>query len=125
MARMLIIPRNHTGGNNDVFVGMRFVSTNSKPLVYAVFPLGYHYSVDDQSALRRELYSLLKMIKRYSKNDSGNLEGMRVQKSEFPFNAYITIIKAYMKYGYYSESESRFQRAPAWQSELETHNSKC
>ena len=122
MADVLINPRNHTGGNNDDFIGMKFASENGAPSVNAFFPLGYHYAGIDnpaesgtktnQTALRKELYALLGTIKRYSRNDDGRLEGTTAQTDEFPFDAYITIIKSFMQNGYYIESEIKYKNAP-------------
>ncbi len=124
MPEIMVKPRNHTGGSNDDFVGMRFVSDSKKPFVEAIFPLGYHYktvgansksenfkSKENQDALKKELYSLLGIIKKYSRNDDGALEGTSSQTDEFPFDAYITIIKAFMQYGYYIESDIRYKNA--------------
>ncbi len=112
MAEVFIIPRNHTGGTNDDFVGMKFGSRDGKAVVDAIFPHGYkHSDKNNQEALKRELYSLLGTIKRYSRNAGQELHGTHGQTVDFPYDAYITIIKAFMQYGYYIESEIKYTSA--------------
>ena len=126
MANILIKPSNHTGGDNSDFVGMRFASESNQPSVEAIFPLGYHYTSigedgkpvdakapENQKALRKELFDLLGTIRTHSKSAAGTLEGVTNHLEEFPFDAYVTIVKAFMQYGYYLESEVRYKNAPA------------
>lgn len=113
MSETFIRPRNHTGGNNDDFVGMEFGSESGKPVVNAVFPLGYRFSSDSQADLKKELYELLRAIRRYSNNADGRLEGDRAYTDDFPFDAYVTVIKAFMQYGYYIEQEVRYDLSPS------------
>lgn len=113
MAEVKIEPRNHTGGTNDDFVGMQFASTDGRPTVDAIFPHGYkHSSKDNQAALKKELFSLLGVIKKHSKDTDQELHGTHGQTADFPFDAYITIIKAFMQYGYYVENEIKYKHAP-------------
>lgn len=112
MAEVQIEPRNHTGGNNDDFVGMQFESKDGVAVVRAIFPHGYkHSDKENQPALKKELFSLLSMINRYSRNAGQDLFKAREQTIDFPFDAYITIIRAFMQYGYYIESETKHKKA--------------
>jgi len=113
MADILIKPENSKSG--DTFVGMKFESVNGdKPsVVSAIFPLGYHYE-ENQETLKKELYELLCVIRRHSKNnDSESIGNIHTDKSvRFPFDAYITVIRDFMGHGYYIEREVRHKHAP-------------
>jgi hypothetical protein len=121
---ILIKPKNSADGKG--FVGMKFeTDKNGEPFVEAIFPLGYHYpGVDNtnilttdepdetQAALKKELSALLGAIRRHSKTNDGKLEGMTANQDGFPYDAIITIIRDFMQYGYYIESEIKYQNAP-------------
>ncbi|MDR3186481.1 MAG: LlaJI family restriction endonuclease [Christensenellaceae bacterium] len=113
MAEFFIRPRNHTGSSNDDFVGMVLRSTDaSNTFVDAIFPYGYKHSTNEKQAeLKKELFLLLNTIKRYSKSVEQELYGLRGVSEGFPFDAYITIIKAFMQNGYYIESEIKYKNA--------------
>ena len=99
MADIRIEPRNHTGGNNDDFVGMQFGSRDGDAVVGAIFPHGYRHSdKGNQAELKKELFSLLCAIKQHSKNAGQELHGTHGQTTDFPFDAYIHVIKAFMQY---------------------------
>lgn len=117
MSKVSINPKNHTGRDGDEFVGMRFTSKvdGRNPSVEAIFPLGYHCQVkENQDDLKKELYALLCAIKRHSENKDGDLDitKARSEKNIFPFDAYIAVIRDFMQYGYYIESEVKYKRAP-------------
>lgn len=114
MPEVIIEPRNHTGGNLDDFVGIKLEMKDGKATVYANFPHGYHYSDKEyKTELKKEIFSLLIAINRHSKNAGDELLGGHNNYMQyFPFDAYITIIKAFMQYGYYIESEIRYKKAP-------------
>jgi hypothetical protein len=102
---MLIKPRNIRKEDNDDFVGIRLVSCGEKSgCVEAIFPLGYH--LDGLSDKKKEIYSLLCLIKKYNKSDNlSNIHTASAEEDDFPFYAYITIIKLFMTMGYYTDTE--------------------
>jgi len=117
MPNVSINPKNHTNCDGDDFVGMKFVSKDDgeSPSVKAIFPLGYHCSdKKNQDELKKELYALLCTIKRHSENKDDNLDRTKAktEKNKFPFDAYIAVIRDFMQYGYYIESEIKYKRSP-------------
>jgi hypothetical protein len=117
MPDVSINPKNHIGCDGDVFVGMKFVSKDDgkSSSVEAIFPLGYRHSgKDNKGELKKELYALLCTIKRHSKNKDDNLNRTKTdtEKKEFPFDAYIAVIRDFMQYGYYIEREIKYKRSP-------------
>lgn len=121
MSDISITPKNHSGRDNDDFVGMKLVPKDGgqSPSVEATFPLGYHYSdkenrKENQDELKKELYALLCAIKRHSENKDGILNRVKAdsEKNDFPFDAYIAVIRDFMQYGYYIESEVKYKRSP-------------
>jgi hypothetical protein len=126
MADIVIRPKNPARGGKDVFVGMEFERPDDgAPSVKVTFPFGYHYAgIDDkkeqaspetQAALKKELYALLCAIRRHSQNSDGELTGNaadRETSGQFPFDAYIAVIRDFMRHGYYIESEIRHRNAP-------------
>jgi len=112
MPDVSINPKNHTSHDGDDFVGMKFVTDGS---VEAIFPLGYHHpDKDKKDELKKELYALLCTIKRHSENKEGDLDRTKTNtdKNKFPFDAYITVIRDFMQYGYYIEREVKYKRSP-------------
>jgi len=131
MANILIKPKNAPVGkkdDKDAFVGIKFGTVVGEPSsIEVIFPFGYHYTgkkptsepIDPektQTALKKELYTLLCVIKRHGGNDNNgdDLDGTTVHswKDKFPFYAYIAVIEDFMQYGYYIESEIKYKNAP-------------
>ena len=130
MSSFKIIPRNHVGTNDDEFVGMKFDVEDGNPIIRAIFPLGYHYagkeingkkdnpeiilSEENQEELKVQLLSLLTMISNYTGKIERNLGNLEDDSSlNYPFHAYVAIIKDFMKSGYYIESEIVHKRGTA------------
>jgi hypothetical protein len=117
MPNVSIDPKNHTNCDGDDFVGMKFVSKDDgkSSSVKAIFPLGYHcFDKKNQDELKKELYALLCTIRRHSENKDDNLDRTKAntEKNKFPFDAYIAVIRDFMQYGYYIESEIKYKRSP-------------
>jgi hypothetical protein len=117
MGRVTIQPRTHTNRDNDGFVGIRFKgesirnSDNNEGTIEAIFPLGYNYAtVENEDDLKKQIYELLAMIKSYNKvNGLSDLYGTSNYRDEFPFDAYMTIIRLFIESGYYTENETRYK----------------
>jgi hypothetical protein len=111
MEQVIVQPKNHTNRDNDDFVGIRFKSTigSTKGIIEAIFPIGYSFDKSDNE-LKKQVYELLTIIKRYNKgNGLSDLYGISSVSDEFPFDAYMTIIRSFMENGYYTESEKRYK----------------
>jgi len=94
----------------DSFVGVRF--ENGKPQVF--FPLGYFASdgVIDDSDLRQGFYNLISVLGDKTLTDvmQGSLlqEGWK-QSLEFPMQAYMEVMRFYLDFGYYTETEVSYK----------------
>lgn len=117
MGQVVIQPKAHTNRDNDDFVGIRFKSesmtgdASAEGVIEAIFPLGYSYAVaEKEDELKKQIYELLATIKRYNNgNGLTDLYGTSDFRDEFPFDAYMTIIRSFMESGYYTESETRYK----------------
>jgi hypothetical protein len=97
--------------DNDDFIGIKFVSSDGKNgSVEAVFPLGYHLDNLSDDDAKKEIYNLLCLIKKYNKSDNlSNIHTASAAEDDFPFYAYITIIKLFMTMGYYTDTEIQYR----------------
>ncbi len=125
MKEVKITACNHTNTDNDNFVGIKFIPAKGEDRgeVKVFFPLGYNYTknndaenedrgTESRSQLKQEIFSLLTTIKHYNKaTPSTKLFGTSDAAADFPFDAYLTIIKDFMQNGYYIENETRFKQA--------------
>jgi hypothetical protein len=132
MSNPLINPHCHTNSVNDEFVGMKFSQSkggDGEPTVDAIFPLGYHFSGITQDDLKRELYTLLTAIKQYSQNYHYDpLDGTAAhteESKEFPFDAYMAVIRDFMQYGYYIEREIKYKNAPMGKIDWKRTIARC
>jgi hypothetical protein len=108
---MKINIRNIQREDNDDFIGIKLISSDEKSgVVEAIFPLGYHLDDLSDDDKKKEIYSLLCLIKKYNKSDNlSNIHTASAVEDDFPFYAYITIIKLFMTMGYYTDTEIQYR----------------
>jgi hypothetical protein len=108
---MKINIRNIQREDNDDFIGIKLISSGEKTgVVEAIFPLGYHLDNLSDDEKKKEIYNLLCLIKKYNKSDNlSNIHTASVTEDDFPFYAYITIIKLFMTMGYYTDTEIQYR----------------
>lgn len=89
---------------NDTFVGVR--AKDGK--IMLCFPLGFDYENSDEKLVKKDIMLLLKTVKHTNtkvKSELLSQKSFLTQKDNFPITAYESIIKDYISYGYYKETE--------------------
>jgi hypothetical protein len=107
---MKISVRNIRKEDNDDFIGIKLItSTTKEGSVEAIFPLGYHLSVMTDDDKKKEIFNLLCIIKKYSKSDHlSNVPAVSFKEDDFPFHAYVTVIRLFMSMGYYMDNDIQY-----------------
>lgn len=99
---------------SDGFVGIQInkQNSNTKEILSIQFPIGYHLS-NDENGLKQDVLTLISVLSHlsdfepnfinyYFRNDN--------KVNTCPIDAYIFIIQDYLRYGYYKENYSVYQR---------------
>ena len=91
---------------DDGFVGIRF--RDRQPHVF--FPRGYTISEDD-NAVRKDIINLIAVLKKFSSQNEGqNRIGAGEEQTGFPILSYQHVIRDYLAHGYYTETETEYQK---------------
>ncbi len=100
--------RVNTNKESDVFVGI----TRKEDTYEVNFPIGYHLSADEKG-LRRDIYSLLNVLTRYTKKRESEIQdGLKSEDAaSIPIQAYLYLIKDFFERGYYKERKTYYQTA--------------
>lgn len=95
--------------DEDSFVGIR-VKDND---IRITFPMGYNLVESDDKVIRKEILSLLSILKKFNKKKNSEESFERSQQSvlEFPIISYQHLILDYFSNGYYSEKEVDYSSA--------------
>lgn len=89
----------------ESFVGLKIID-GKKPTIF--FPYGFSPSTDDEN-LRKDIISLLSIIKKFSDKNDGDLIENKNSILAYPIESYIYLIKDYLQNGYYIEKEKTYK----------------
>ncbi|MCL1986438.1 MAG: LlaJI family restriction endonuclease [Firmicutes bacterium] len=111
-----------TNENGDNFVGIK-VDKNG---IFVHFPLGYDLPTsNNEQVLRRDIVNLISVISEYRQSSKFAEENFTAQNSNFPVNAYITLITDFLQRSYYTETEQKYTTSTAgkihWNRTIRKH----
>ncbi len=95
--------------DEDSFVGVRIKDND----IHITFPMGYNLVESDDRVIRKEILSLLSILKKFGKKKNSEESFTFGQQStlEFPIISYQHLILDYFSNGYYSEKEVDYSSA--------------
>ena len=95
--------------DEDSFVGIRVKDKD----IHITFPMGYNLIKSDDRIIRKEILSLLSILKKFNKKKNSEESFATSQQSvlEFPIISYQHLILDYFSNGYYSEKEVDYSSA--------------
>lgn len=99
------------GKQEDEFVGIRYNDGELK--VY--FPYGYSKPADEEKEYRNDVLNLVSVLSAFSKESKCVDKNRQLNKDavQFPIHAYIHIFSYFLNFGYYTEKESIYKKAPS------------
>ena len=95
--------RINTNIDTDVFVGVQYVNGD----ITISFPLGYHLSESDDD-LKKDIFLLLNTLEKNTERRDSEFKNEargHVDDVRFPLQAYLYVIRDYLSYGYFRETE--------------------
>lgn len=98
----------NTNTKEDDFVGIQ----KSENLYRITFPLGYRICSNEKE-LRKDILNLISVLSKHSdKKNSEFYNGKKsTENTNMPVQAYLYVLKEYLEYGYYKETETVFKTA--------------
>ncbi|OWV11675.1 LlaJI family restriction endonuclease [Fibrobacter sp. UWB5] len=88
------------------FVGIRI--EDNQPKIY--FPMGYRASKPSEDICKRDFYQLIAVLNDKSLQSYFSEEDLRKSQLDFPFYAYLSVLRYYLDFGYFVESETIYKK---------------